>query len=495
VLGQWFEDGGPGETYVGPGTVPAFFANLEPEGPLARWLVQKNQLGDGPLELLGTVGDDLPGAVRLVRSGPIARSPRSIVQPVPRPTPAFSVAGVQLKLPMSLERDDRLTIPMAGELSDHLLKVPTAGRWRGLTQNEAATMNWARRAGFSVAACEVRSVLPAHELIPADGEPCLLVRRFDRTLDGPVHQEDLAQAQWLDPEQKYPREHGDPRFDAASEGRRRGLATVEGIGRYARALLGPAGFEEFLRRFLFVVASGNGDAHLKNWSLWYPDRLHPGWAPLYDQVSTIAWHDATMACPLYGTRNFAALHLELVRRLADDNAYDRAEALVAATWARCGKPGATRRARSRTPPITARASSTTGRPSRSCAPTARSSDAPRWTTCCTIWSTARGSPRPTPRRGPSSTRSWRVRSGPTGPRWAWSTTAPDRSRREHTPGPGSCSASCPAAPPSSGSGAVLAERHTTADDRSSGRRSRSRGPRCSGTGPRTRCCGVANLPT
>ncbi|MEQ1502245.1 MAG: HipA N-terminal domain-containing protein, partial [Myxococcota bacterium] len=45
VLGQWFEDGSSDELYRGPGALPSFFANLEPEGGLARWLARKNQLG------------------------------------------------------------------------------------------------------------------------------------------------------------------------------------------------------------------------------------------------------------------------------------------------------------------------------------------------------------------------------------------------------------------------------------------------------------------
>ncbi len=38
---------------------------------------------------------------------------------------------------------------------------------------------------------------------------------------------------------------------------------------------------------LFNFAIGNEDAHLKNWSLIYPDRKNPRLAPLYDVVSTV----------------------------------------------------------------------------------------------------------------------------------------------------------------------------------------------------------------
>ena len=44
---------------------------------------------------------------------------------------------------------------------------------------------------------------------------------------------------------------------------------------------------EFIRRLPFNVLIGNGDMHLKNWSLIYPDRRNARLAPAYDFVSTI----------------------------------------------------------------------------------------------------------------------------------------------------------------------------------------------------------------
>lgn len=337
VLGQWFEDGRPDEVYRGPGSVPAFFANLEPEGSLATWLARKNGLGSEVLAMLGVVGSDLPGAVELRRLDGPDPPVRTVFQPPP-PTPSFSLAGVQLKLPMSLDRHDRLTLPLPGELSGWLAKFPSEGRYSGIVANEAATMHWARVAGFPVADCRIHAPpqLDAGLGIDLENvEEVLLVRRFDRVDGRRVHQEDLAQCLWLDPDQKYP---GDSRrFDAASERRRRGATTVEGIARYAARLLGPSGFDAYLQRFVFVVASGNGDAHLKNLSLVYPDGRRPTWAPLYDQVSTVAWQEEELACPLYGVRNFPALRMDLVERMAREAGADpaRARAVVEETARRC----------------------------------------------------------------------------------------------------------------------------------------------------------------
>jgi serine/threonine-protein kinase HipA len=38
-----------------------------------------------------------------------------------------------------------------------------------------------------------------------------------------------------------------------------------------------------------MVLSGNGDAHLKNWALYYPARLSTRLAPVYDLVATVAY--------------------------------------------------------------------------------------------------------------------------------------------------------------------------------------------------------------
>ncbi len=63
------------------------------------------------------------------------------------------------------------------------------------------------------------------------------------------------------------------------------------------------------RRLAFSLLIGNGDAHLKNWSLIYRDRRNPTLSPAYDFVSTAA----------YGTRSGQAddlgLRFDRTRRL------------------------------------------------------------------------------------------------------------------------------------------------------------------------------------
>lgn len=55
-----------------------------------------------------------------------------------------------------------------------------------------------------------------------------------------------------------------------------------------------------------MIVSGNTDAHLKNWSLLYPDSIRAEFAPLYDQVATLAWPGMVAfewSLKLAGTKN------------------------------------------------------------------------------------------------------------------------------------------------------------------------------------------------
>lgn len=97
--------------------------------------------------------------------------------------------------------------------------------------------------------------------------------------------------------------------------RRALITTLQGLGEVVRHLLGPAGVEEYLRRVILVIATGNGDAHLKNWSFVYPDRKRPTWSPLYDQVTTVVWGDDTLALPLYDADTFRKVQREHLTRL------------------------------------------------------------------------------------------------------------------------------------------------------------------------------------
>jgi serine/threonine-protein kinase HipA len=195
-----------------------------------------------------------------------------------------------------------------------------------LCANEWVTTQWARLAGFDVPEIELRALRDLdgvpHEADPAT--PVFVIRRFDRTSEPEprskrikrtrVHQEDFQQIVGRQPSKKYDD------------------ITYEGVTVLAMRIVGDSAYREVLRRLVFMVASGNNDAHMKNWSVIYPDGIRAQLSPLYDQVFTAQWpaFSVQMALKLGGTKEFAAVTLarfrELARRLGQPP--DEAEAIV-----------------------------------------------------------------------------------------------------------------------------------------------------------------------
>ncbi|MCA9706953.1 MAG: HipA domain-containing protein [Myxococcales bacterium] len=282
VLGQWFEDNLTQPRSHRKRSLLPWFENLLPEGDLRALVCREHGVdASDDLELLEILGRDLPGAVVVRPSADtIEFDSDELVETDPGAGPGsgssrlrFSLAGVQLKLSIS-RHDDRWTLPMHGVDGDWIAKIAWTDRYIGVASNEYATMEWARAAGFDVPHCELSTLanlegVPGH--LPA-ATPVLLIERYDRVDQTRVHQEDFAQVFGITPSQKY--EH----------------VTVERFGALVRDLLGPEGLREWLARLVLTIATGNTDAHLKNWSLIYPDDIQPRWAPVYDQLCTLVYH-------------------------------------------------------------------------------------------------------------------------------------------------------------------------------------------------------------
>lgn len=96
------------------------------------------------------------------------------------------------------------------------------------------------------------------------------------------------------------------------KGNYRRIARVLGIE------TGPADVAEFIRRLVFSTLIGNGDMHLKNWSLIYPDRRTPALSPAYDLLSTIPYIEGedTAALNFSRTKKMVALSLDELTHLA-----------------------------------------------------------------------------------------------------------------------------------------------------------------------------------
>lgn len=322
VLGQKFEDA-LDRRYrgKGPGSLPPFFANLVPEGELRPILENALDIErNNDVALLTAIGRDLPGAVevRALSNGAPERQTieDDTVEPmVPRDEDEglrFSLAGVQVKFSVILAAD-KITLPAHGSLGDWLVKLDSR-RFLHLCRNEYSIMAWARQAGFAVPECRL---MPSSALIGRLGEHAesdthvLLVRRYDRVDDTKIHQEDFAQVVNLEPRRKY--DH----------------VSYEQLAKLIEAIVGSAGRDEVIRRFVFMIASGNCDAHLKNWSLIYPDRVHAQLSPLYDQVATVAWPelDRKLALNFAGGKDLAHLSRESVAHFAERVGFDTSTVL------------------------------------------------------------------------------------------------------------------------------------------------------------------------
>ena len=129
----------------------------------------------------------------------------------------------------------------------------------------------------------------------------LAVRRFDREPDERrVHQEDFAQVFGLYSHRKYDRYN------------------YESIASVLLRTAGREALDSFIDRLVFVIASGNGDAHHKNWSLRYPDGMIATLSPTYDQVATVLYPelDHSLALNLGGSKRFEDIRMCAFTRLA-----------------------------------------------------------------------------------------------------------------------------------------------------------------------------------
>jgi len=305
--------------------LPPFFSNLLPEGPLRRYLAERAGVKEKrEFFLLWMLGRDLPGALSVhpaqgealppqVEEGLTADERQNVLR--------FSLAGVQLKF-SALKNDPKrggLTIPAEGVGGSWIVKLPSQ-QFSGVPENEYSMMTVAKAMGMDVPELQLLDVDAIDGLPDGIGEikgQALAVKRFDRTLAGPVHMEDLAQVFGVSPEEKY---------DRANYRRIAGVLGMEA---------GEADVVEFIRRLVFSTLIGNTDMHLKNWSLVYPDRRSPALSPAYDLLSTIPYiADEKMALNYSRTKKMAEfsrdelVHLAAKARLSEKLVVDTASETV-----------------------------------------------------------------------------------------------------------------------------------------------------------------------
>jgi serine/threonine-protein kinase HipA len=297
-------------TYVA--RVPPFFANLLPEGHLRTYLAAHAGVKpEREFFLLAALGADLPGGLTVT---PLDRDHEGAAAPeapphggaaaeAAQPALRFSLAGVQLKFSAILEAAGGLTIPAGGLGGSWIVKLPSA-QFPAVPENEYVMLALARAIGITV---PPNRLVPVHEIkgLPQDAARvagnALAVQRFDRGPAGQrIHMEDFAQVFGLFPDDKYDR---------------RSYANIAAV---LWAETGPDDTYEFVRRLAFSVLIGNGDMHLKNWSLLYPDSRTAVLSPAYDFVSTVPYiPDDKLALTFGGSRSLLGITKDQVRRFAD----------------------------------------------------------------------------------------------------------------------------------------------------------------------------------
>jgi serine/threonine-protein kinase HipA len=201
-----------------------------------------------------------------------------------------SLSGAQKKISVNLSAD-RATLQVAAVGSRCVLK-PQTGTYPALPENEHVTTQLAKLVNVEVAPNGLVSL--------KDQTLAYVVRRFDRLPDGhKLGQEDFCQLAELSPKEKY---------DGSAE------LCVRLIRKYASEP--PVEILKLYRLLVFIWWTGNGDMHLKNFSLLTGQDDITRLTPAYDLVCTrLVIPDDDLAIPVQGKRN--NLHRSVWRRFAE----------------------------------------------------------------------------------------------------------------------------------------------------------------------------------
>ena len=256
-------------------------SNLLPEGVLRELMAQALKTHvDNEFHLLSYLGLDLPGALIAEPMQPedvpnsiIVMHGTGTVVRFEKTTPAnkFSLAGVQMKFSMR-EKDGRYNLPQGDVLGDWIIKTPST-KHKDVPVNEYTAMSLASLIGVEIPEIKLVNMGSLDNLPPINlpnESLAFAIKRFDRAQNRRIHMEDFAQILVKYPHEKY------------------NSANYEQIAKiiYGFSGEGLADTQQLARRLLANILLANGDAHLKNWSLLYPDTITPRLSPAYDIVTT-----------------------------------------------------------------------------------------------------------------------------------------------------------------------------------------------------------------
>jgi len=282
-------------------------SNLLPEGVLREWFAQMLKVHpDNEFPMFAQLAADLPGALIAepvmpdqIPEGVLDH--RTRVEPVPRMVldgrPHFSLAGVQMKFSM-FEADGRFNVSQPGTLGEWIVKTPST-RHQDVPVNEYTVMKLAELVGVDIPEIKLVTLDQLQDLPPINlpnEQYAYAIRRYDRDAQHlRVHAEDFAQVLFKYAHEKY------------------GTTNFEQVGKviYQFTGHGLANVQQMARRLLVNILLGNGDAHLKNWSLIYPDQVTAELAPAYDIVYTQAYipGEAQISLNLGGNKDWYAMNM------------------------------------------------------------------------------------------------------------------------------------------------------------------------------------------
>ncbi len=189
-----------------------------------------------------------------------------------------SLSGIQKKISVNLSAD-RETLQVAAGEGRYILK-PQTETYPALPENEHVTTRLAQLAEIEVGDFGLVAL--------KDGSLAYVVRRFDRLAGGgKLRQEDFCQLSELSPKEKYD-------------------STGERCAKLVQKLATEPLVEtlKFYRLLVFVWWSGNGDMHLKNFSLIVDQQGIVRLTPAYDLLCTrLVIDDDPLALAVMGKKD------------------------------------------------------------------------------------------------------------------------------------------------------------------------------------------------
>jgi serine/threonine-protein kinase HipA len=170
-----------------------------------------------------------------------------------------TVTGVQKKLSLTLQEGEKGKLTFVGLWGDYILKPPVES-YDQLPENEFLTMNLADLVGIKT--------VPHGLIRMKSGEPAYITRRIDRGGKGKIPMEDMCQLSGKMTEDKY-------------------RGSLEQIGKIILKYCTNRQYDatRFYDLVLFCYLTGNGDMHLKNFSL-LSEKGEIALAPAYDLLNT-----------------------------------------------------------------------------------------------------------------------------------------------------------------------------------------------------------------